>query len=108
MGLPPSPFPQRAFNAASLAEFPMSFSLADAIFWIAVACCAVAQLAIVHSVVISPARVPGSQPPSTTRRVAELAWAVIPGGALAFVLVFTWRAMHAAAAAGAIALSAPR
>ena len=82
----------------------MSFSLADAIFWIAVACCVVAQLAIVHSVVISPARIPGSQATSATRRVAEIAWAVIPGIALVFVLLFTWRAMHAAAAAaGAIA-----
>ena len=86
----------------------MSFSLADAIFWIAVACCVVAQLAIVHSVVISPARVPGSEPTSASRRVAEIAWAVIPGIALAFVLVFTWRAMHtAAAAAGAIASNVP-
>jgi len=86
----------------------MSFSLADAIFWVAVACCVVAQLAIVHSVVISPARVPDSQPTSTTRRGAELAWAVSPGGALAFVLVFTWRAMHAAAAVGEIATYAPQ
>jgi len=86
----------------------MSFSLADAIFWVAVACCVVAQLAIVHSVVISPARVPDSQPTSTTRRVAEVAWAVIPGVALAFVLVFTWRAMHAAAAVGEIATYAPQ
>jgi heme/copper-type cytochrome/quinol oxidase subunit 2 len=86
----------------------MSFSLVDAIFWVAVACCAVAQLAIVHSVVISPARVPGSQPTSTTRRIAELAWAVIPGVALAFVLLFTWRAMHGVAAAGAIASNLSR
>ena len=104
--LPTCPFPQRTFNAASLADFSMSFSIADAIFWVAVACCVVAQLAIVHSVVISPARVPGSQPTSATRRIGELAWAIIPGIALAFVLVFTWRAMHAAAAAGAIALPA--
>jgi heme/copper-type cytochrome/quinol oxidase subunit 2 len=81
----------------------MSFSLADTIFWVAVACCVIAQLAIVHSVVISPARVPGSQPTTMLRRVAELAWAVIPGVALGFVLVFTWRAMHAVAVAGAIA-----
>jgi hypothetical protein len=77
----------------------MSFSLADAIFWVAVACCLGSQLAIVHSVVISPARVPGSAPTSASRRVAELAWAVLPGIALALVLVFTWRAMHASAAA---------
>jgi hypothetical protein len=84
----------------------MSFSLADTIFWVAVACCVIAQSAIVHSVVVSPARVPGSQPTTTVRRVAELAWAVIPGVALGFVLLFTWRAMHAVAAAGAIVVNA--
>jgi heme/copper-type cytochrome/quinol oxidase subunit 2 len=84
----------------------MSFSLADTIFWVAVACCVIAQLAIVHSVVISPVRVPGSQPATILRRIAELAWAVIPGVALGFVLVFTWRAMHVVAAAGAIAANA--
>jgi hypothetical protein len=34
----------------------MSFRLADAIFWISVACCAIAQLAILRSVIISPVR----------------------------------------------------
>jgi len=87
----------------------MSFSLADAIFWVAVACCLVAQLAIVHSVLISPARVPGSEPTSTVRRVGEIAWAVLPGIALAAVLFFTWQAMHAASAAtGSIVSSAFR
>jgi heme/copper-type cytochrome/quinol oxidase subunit 2 len=71
----------------------MSFLLADAIYWIAVACCTVAQIAIIHSVVISPARVAGSEPTSTARRTAEIAWAVIPGIALVFLLVFTRRAM---------------
>ena len=65
------------------------------LFWIAVLCCAVAQLAILHSVVGSPARVAGSEPTSRARRAAEIAWAVIPGVALAIVLAFTWRAMHA-------------
>ena len=74
----------------------MSLSLADAIFWIAVACCVVAQLAIVRSVLISPARVPDSQPTSAGRRIVEIAWAVLPGIALAFVLLLTWRAMHGA------------
>jgi heme/copper-type cytochrome/quinol oxidase subunit 2 len=86
----------------------MSFPLADAIFWVAVACCIIAQLAIVHSVVISPARVPGSQPTSPTRRVAEIAWAVLPGVALAVVLVFTWRAMHPVVSAGQSVVSAFR
>jgi heme/copper-type cytochrome/quinol oxidase subunit 2 len=72
----------------------MSFLFADVIFWIAVACCTVAQVAIIHSVVVSPARAAGSEPASGARRAAELAWAVIPGIALAFVLVFTWRAMQ--------------
>jgi heme/copper-type cytochrome/quinol oxidase subunit 2 len=73
----------------------MSFLLADAIFWVAVACCTVAQVAIIHSVVISPARVAGSEPTSGARRTAEIAWAVIPGIALVFVFLFTWRAMQA-------------
>ena len=75
----------------------MSFHLADAIFWVAVACCSIAQLAILRSVVISPARVPeaaGSTSPA--RRLSEVAWAVLPGVALAALFVFTWHAMHAA------------
>jgi len=74
----------------------MSLSLADAIFWVAVACCGIAQLAIVRSVLISPARVPDSQPTSASRRFVEIAWAVLPGVALAFVLLLTWRVMHGA------------
>lgn len=74
----------------------MSLSLADAIFWVAVACCFVAQLAIVRSVIVSPARIPDSQPTSMGRRVVEIAWAVLPGVALALVLLLTWRAMHGA------------
>lgn len=69
--------------------------LADAIFWIAVACCAIAQVAILFSVVASPVRLadPAAQS-STARRTAEVAWAVLPGVALAIVLLFTWRAIH--------------
>jgi heme/copper-type cytochrome/quinol oxidase subunit 2 len=72
----------------------MSFLIADVIFWIAVACCSVAQLAIIHSVIVSPARAAGSPPTSGVRRAGEIAWAVIPGIALAIVLLFTWRAMQ--------------
>jgi len=78
----------------------MSFRLADAIFWVAVACCSIAQVAILRSVVTSPARVAeaaGSTSPA--RRLAEIAWAVLPGIALAALFVFTWRAMHAAQSA---------
>jgi heme/copper-type cytochrome/quinol oxidase subunit 2 len=74
----------------------MSLRIADAIFWIAVACCVVAQLAILQSVVVSPARAPDREPASATRRIAEIAWAILPGVALAVVFVFTWEAIHAA------------
>lgn len=83
----------------------MSFSLADAIFWVAVACCSIAQLAIVRSVIISPARVAGSQPTSAIRRIGEITWAVLPGVALAAVLFFTWRAMHAVHEPGGVVAS---
>jgi heme/copper-type cytochrome/quinol oxidase subunit 2 len=72
----------------------MSFPLADAIFWIAVACCSVAQLAIIRSAIVSPARVPGSEPTSATRRIGEIAWAMLPGVALAVLFAFTWQAMR--------------
>jgi heme/copper-type cytochrome/quinol oxidase subunit 2 len=81
----------------------MLASPADAIFWIAVACCSVAQAAIIRSVLISQSRtVAGvasaasevASPASSGRRVAELAWAVLPGVALVVLFLFTWRAMH--------------
>ena len=54
----------------------MSLRIADAIFWIAVAFCAVAQVAIVQSVIVSPARAPEHAPASATRRAVEIAWAI--------------------------------
>ena len=70
----------------------MSPLLAAAIFWIAVACCVVAQAAIVRSVLLARG---GS---TRVRRAAELLWAVLPAIALATVLVLTWRTMHGAGA----------
>ena len=61
----------------------MRNSLADAAFWAAVASCAVAQVAIVRSVVLAP-----------KRRAIELAWAVLPALGLGAALVMTWRRMH--------------
>lgn len=74
----------------------MPFRVADAIFWIAVACCTIAQLAIIRSVIVSPAlaRSDSATPASPARRAIEIAWAVLPGVALAFLLYFTWDAMH--------------
>ena len=73
----------------------MSFHLADAIFWIAVACCSIAQVAILRSVISSPARTSDSGiETSPAKRAVEIAWAVLPGIALALVLMSTWRTMH--------------
>ncbi len=72
--------------------------VADAIFWIAVACCVVAQAAIVRSSIVSPAQTPNSEGGVSVvraRRVLEVCWAVIPGVALALLFVATWRTMHA-------------
>jgi heme/copper-type cytochrome/quinol oxidase subunit 2 len=76
----------------------MTFRPADAIFWVAVACCAVAQLAIIRSAVVSPARPSGSTTPTTgARRAGEIAWAVLPGIALVLLFIYTWSAIHPAA-----------
>jgi heme/copper-type cytochrome/quinol oxidase subunit 2 len=79
----------------------MSFRFVDAVFWIAVGCCAIAQSAILYSVFRvslvrrSPSRAtPALRPLSSSNRVVEIAWAVIPGVGLAFVLLYTWRAMR--------------
>lgn len=86
----------------------MSLRIADAIFWIAVACCVVAQLAIVRSVVVSPARAADREPASMSRRVGEIAWAILPGVALAVVFLFTWRAIQVAHVAAPIAVGMSR
>jgi heme/copper-type cytochrome/quinol oxidase subunit 2 len=76
----------------------MSLPLADAIFWVAVACCAVAQWFILRGAfTASMTPQPGATVP-TSRRPLEIAWAVLPAVALAFVLAATWRAMHPHAA----------
>lgn len=74
----------------------MSHALADAIFWIAVASCTIAQVAILRSILtVAP---PGAPVPaaSATRahRAMEIVWAILPAIALAAVLLFTWRAMQ--------------
>jgi heme/copper-type cytochrome/quinol oxidase subunit 2 len=71
--------------------------LADAIFWVAVACCVVAQAAIMRSVLAAP---------PAPRRGLEVAWAAAPAVALALVLVATWRTLHPADAPPAAARSA--
>jgi len=75
----------------------------ESLFWIAVAACAVAQAAILRAVIRGDSRAvqrsPGGEsegaiPRRGARRVSEAAWALLPGIALAFVLVWTWHAVH--------------
>jgi len=64
-------------------SLPMRISWAMGVFWAAVAACAVAQVAIVRSVVASP-----------RRRASEIAWAVLPAVALVALLFVTWRRLR--------------
>src|SRR5215472_13502429 len=75
----------------------------ESLFWIAAAACAVAQAAILRAVVRGNsqatqgslgAQSEGATPRRAPRRVSEAAWALLPGIALAFVLVWTWHAVH--------------
>jgi len=78
----------------------MFSSVFDAIFWIAVASCALAQVAIVRSVLRMRGSAAGTAHGSSpmlprTRPAIEIAWVVVPALALALVLARTWRTMHA-------------
>jgi heme/copper-type cytochrome/quinol oxidase subunit 2 len=70
----------------------MSPSLNSALFWIAAACCAIAQIALIVSAVRAP--MTGSAESASVRmpgRASEIAWTVVPAIGLAVLLVFTWR-----------------
>ena len=71
-----------------------------ALFWMAAACCGVAELALLRSLLFGKARdaerqrdasASGSASPS--RRPVEIAWALLPAIGLIFVLYLTWRAV---------------
>jgi heme/copper-type cytochrome/quinol oxidase subunit 2 len=94
----------------------MNLSVADAGFWLAVACCVVAQAAIVRSALARRTPLAGGAPMPPLRRPIEVAWTLVPAAVLALVLVQTWRAMHAPAgylivdvpAAGHVPAEGPR
>lgn len=70
-------------------------AVADAIFWVALACCVVAQVAILRSALARhrpPADAPATLP--AMRRGVEIVWAILPALALAAVLVLTYRAVQ--------------
>ena len=78
----------------------MSANVADAVFWIAVVACVVAQAAITRSVLVArQPELPAGARVAPARRSAELTWALLPALALAGVLALTWRTMHPAAPA---------
>lgn len=100
----------------------MSASIAEWVFWAAAIACAVAQAAILRSAVGGQAPVSGpphssdpdasladeddaAAPPTRTtmsvRALGELVWALLPAIVLGLVFLWTWRAMHSAAAAPA-------
>ena len=83
----------------------MHVSLADAGFWLAVACCVVAQAAIVRSALARRSPIAGGAAMPPLRRPIEVAWTLVPAVILALVLVLTWRAMHDPAAV--VILDAP-
>lgn len=71
----------------------MDISLADALFWLAVATCVVAQAAIIRSVLRMRNATAAAGVPSP-RFAIELAWVAIPTIALAAALLLTWHAIH--------------
>jgi len=84
----------------------MSTSLTDAIFWVAVVLCAVAQIFILRAVFrVTPAGVQAGSANTSTpegeqasvpspHRVTEIVWVVLPVVLLAAAFVFAWRTMH--------------
>lgn len=80
-------------HVASQFPFNMPSRLTEMIFWFSAICCALAQAAILRSVVVAPVHAHDDAAPRG-RRGADIVWAVLPGIALVLVFVFTWRVMH--------------
>jgi hypothetical protein len=66
----------------------------DLLFWLAAVVCLACHAAILRSVLRGTfgTRQPDAVP--VRRRVAEVAWAILPALVLAAVFVATWRNMH--------------
>jgi hypothetical protein len=89
---------------------------ARVVFWIAVACCAIAQLLIVRGAWRTPPAGEAADGIPRPSRAAEIAWTILPGIVLAVIFALTWRALPGNAAGAtpadgrvvAAELSAPR
>lgn len=69
---------------------------ADGLFWLSVACCAIAQVFIIRSVRGSRYVPNPSASAPHSGRAMEVTWAVLPAVGLAVLLFFTWRAVRVA------------
>jgi heme/copper-type cytochrome/quinol oxidase subunit 2 len=63
------------------------------LFWSSVACCLVAQVLIVRSVLGARHLPAASAGLPRSRDAMELFWAIVPAVALGVLLLFTWRAI---------------
>ncbi|MFL5483358.1 MAG: hypothetical protein ACJ8AK_14350 [Gemmatimonadaceae bacterium] len=68
----------------------MNQPLAETIFWVAALACAVAEIAILRSL-IAHRRAQHSNLVPAGSPITELIWGVVPAIGLALVLFFTWR-----------------
>lgn len=68
----------------------MNQPLAETIFWVGALCCALAEIAILRSL-IAQRRTQHSNLVPAGSPVSELIWGVVPAIGLAFLLLFTWR-----------------
>ena len=72
----------------------MNQPVAETIFWIAAAACAVAEVAILRST-FAARRANRSELVPASSRSGEIAWAIIPALALCSLLVATWQRIEA-------------
>ena len=68
--------------------------MAETIFWIAALACAVAEIAILRSI-IAQRRAQNVGPVHTASPLAEIVWGIVPAIALAVLLLATWRRIEA-------------
>lgn len=65
-----------------------------ALFWVAVACCMLAQIAITAAAARKPHPADSEGDVPIPERAAEVAWSLVPAVMLALVLLLTWNAIR--------------
>lgn len=96
-GHPVGHAPAPGNKSLSPVELSMPSPTAVALFWVAVAVCTLAQVALLHSFFLGASR--PAHGSTAAFRATETAWAVVPAVILALLLAATWQAMHPSAAA---------